>query len=283
MKLGFLAFGLSDIAKAGQFGFPGIEMDANAFGNLAEPVAEATIEETKALCATHGVEITAIAFYDIAWTAAVQPDPLPYYRNLIQLAKALDVPVISSMSGFDGSLDWKGNLELFGKRFGPICAQAEEHGLKIALENWMGVGGPPPQKPCNFGGGPAIWDALFEAVPSEALGLEFDPSHLYWQGIDHIRALKEYQAKVFHVHAKDTEMLPEERYRWGTYASPFRFRIPGYGGIDWTRFVATLDEIGYTGGVAIEHEDPIYSGDRFDEGLQRGHHVLFPLVHPGGK
>src|SRR4028119_106244 len=137
MKLGFLALGLSDIAKAGQFGFPGIEMDANAFGNLAEPVAEATIEEAKALCATHNVEITAIAFYDVAWTPAVQADPQPYYRNLMQLAKTLDVPVISSMSGFDGSLDWKGNLELFKKRFESVCAQAEEHGLKIALENWM--------------------------------------------------------------------------------------------------------------------------------------------------
>jgi sugar phosphate isomerase/epimerase len=186
------------------------------------------------------------------------------------------------MSGFDGARDWKGNLELFAQRFAPICDEAQGRGLQIALENWMALGGPPPQKPGNFGGGPAIWDALFEAVPSEVLGLEFDPSHLYWQGIDHIRALREYAPRVFHVHAKDTEMLPEERYRWGAYAAPFRFRIPGYGEIDWTRFVATLDEIGYTGGVAIEHEDPIYSGDRFDEGLVRGHAVLSRLVQPTG-
>lgn len=255
-------------------------MGAGAFGDLAEPVAGATIEEAKAHCATHNVEITALAFYDLAWIPAVQADPLPFYRNLIALAKALDVRVIASMSGFDGSLDWQGNLELFAKRFSPTCTLAQDNGIHISLENWMSLGGPPPQKPGNFGGGPAIWDALFEAVPSPALGLEFDPSHLHWQGIDHIRALREYAPKVFHVHAKDTEMLPEERYRWGAYASPFRFRIPGYGEIDWTRFVATLDEIGYTGGGAIEHEDPIYSGDRFDEGLRRGHHVLFPLIHP---
>lgn len=278
MKLGFLAHSVRDIKKAAQFGFTGIELSVGAFGPLSE--APLHLEEAQSLCATHGVEITALAFYDLAWTPAVQADPQTAYIRAFDIAQKLGVRVVASMSGFDGSLDWKGNLELFQKRFQPICQQAQERGLQIALENWMGVYGPPPQKPCNFGGGPAIWDALFEAVPSPALGLEFDPSHLYWQGIDHIRALKEYQSKVFHVHAKDTEMLPEERYRWGAYSSPFRFRIPGYGEIDWTRFIATLDEIGYNGGIAIEHEDPIYSDERFDEGLIRGHQVLFPLVHP---
>jgi hypothetical protein len=43
---------------------------------------------------------------------------------------------------------------------------------------------------------------------------------------------------------------------------------------------SALDEIGYRGGIAIEHEDPIYSGDRFDEGLVRGWQVLNPLIHP---
>jgi sugar phosphate isomerase/epimerase len=281
MKLGFLAHSVSDIEKAQRLGFPGLELGAGAFGALAESAPDAdALAQAKSLCAKHNVEITALAFYDLAWTPAVQAEPLAAYRRVFDIAEALGVRVIASMSGFDGARDWKGNLQLFAERFAPICDEAEGRGLKIALENWMALGGPPPQKPANFGGGPAIWDALFEAVPSEALGLEFDPSHLFWQGIDHIRALREYSQKVFHVHAKDTEMLPEERYRWGAYAGPFRFRIPGYGEIDWTRFVATLDEIGYEGGVAIEHEDPIYSGDRFDEGLRRGHHVLFPLVHP---
>ena len=61
----------------------------------------------------------------------------------------------------------------------------------------------------------------------------------------------------------------------------FRFRIPGYGAINWSEFISALDEIGYTGGVAIEHEDDVYSGERFDEGLARGHQTLAPLIHPG--
>ncbi|MBC8075633.1 MAG: sugar phosphate isomerase/epimerase, partial [Chloroflexales bacterium] len=135
----------------------------------------------------------------------------------------------------------------------------------------------------NMGGSPDTWDAMFAAVPSPALGLEFDPSHRFWQGIDHLRALHEYPDRIYHVHAKDTELLPERRYRAGINDTSFRFRIPGYGGIDWTTFIAALDEIGYSGGVAIEHEDPIYSGARFDEGLTRGWQTLFPLIHPSSE
>lgn len=62
--------------------------------------------------------------------------------------------------------------------------------------------------------------------------------------------------------------------------TPFRFRIPGDGVIDWPAFVSTLDELGYTGGVAIEHEDDRYAGARFDEGPLRGLEVLRPLVRP---
>jgi sugar phosphate isomerase/epimerase len=144
----------------------------------------------------------------------------------------------------------------------------------------MGFGARLPFKPTNMGGSPDTWDAWFRAVPSKALGLEFDPSHLYWQGIDHIRAIHEFKDRVYHVHAKDTELFPERRYRGGVNGNYFRFRIPGYGAINWAEFISALDEIGYTGGVAIEHEDDVYSGDRFDEGLVRGRQVLDPLIHP---
>ena len=283
MTLGFLTSKLEDIELAAQLGFTGVELGTGALAAGTSAEREAKLEQARALCAKTGIEVTAIAFYDISWSSEVQADPLPGYLAAFEAAEALGVKVISSMSGFDASLDWDGNLELFQKRFTPISEAAGEKGLRIALENWVSVGGPPPQRPINFGGSPAIWDALFERVPSEALGLEFDPSHLYWQGIDHVRALKQFAGRVYHVHAKDTEMLPEERYRWGHYGSSYRFRIPGYGAIDWTQFIGTLNEIGYEGGVAIEHEDPVYTGERFVEGLRRGHDVLYPLFYPGVK
>jgi len=286
MKLAFLTQAVADIEKAARLGFGGIELYVNAFGDpLTGSLDTVLIDEAERLCTAHSIQITALAYYDMAFKSrafnALSPDAcLAPYDRVFDAAERLGVSTIASMSGFDAGLDWNGNVQLFADRFGPITAAAERRGLRLALENWMGFWGRLPFKPSNMGGSPDTWDAWFRAVPSPALGLEFDPSHLYWQGIDHLRALREFKDRIYHVHAKDTELLPERRYRGGVNGDYFRFRIPGYGEINWPAFISALDEIGYTGGVAIEHEDPIYSEDRFDEGLMRGFQVLDPLVRP---
>jgi sugar phosphate isomerase/epimerase len=282
MKLSFLTGTINDLEKAARLGFDGIELQATAFGNIAiQKPDKVAIDHARQLVEQHKVDITAIAYYGLAFGHfETEADIQRAYEHVFDIAEALGVRVIASMSGFDAGRDWQSNLQLFADRFGPIAEMAARRGLLIALENWMSVSGHLPFKPINFGGSPDTWDALFKAVPEKALGLEFDPSHLYWQGIDHIRALREFRDRVHHVHAKDTEMLPERRYRGGINGDYFRFRIPGYGEINWPQFISTLDEIGYTGNMAIEHEDPIYCDERFDEGLVRGWQVLNPLLHP---
>lgn len=281
MQLGFLTATTDDIAKAAQLGFDTVELNVRAFGNPAVATLDpGMVAQAHALCAQHRITISALAYYDLAFQPPAEAVIPTAYTRVFAVAEALGVRIITSMSGFDATRDWGGNLQLFADRFGPVAALAEQHGMQVAFENWMGFGGQLPFKPQNMGGAPDTWDAWFRAVPSLALGLEFDPSHLYWQGIDHLRVLHEFKDRIYHVHAKDTEMLPERRYRGGVNGDYYRFRIPGYGAIDWAAFISALDEIGYTGSIAIEHEDPIYSGARFDEGLQRGWQTLHPLIHP---
>ncbi len=258
---------------------------ADAFGDAAAGSLDAdAIAEAKRLAARHSVEVTALAYYDLAFRPPAPEVVTTAYERVFDAADALGVQVIASMSGFDPDRDWDGNVRLFAERFAPVAERAERRGLRVALENWMGFGGRLPFRPVNMGGSPSTWDAWFAAVPSPALGLEFDPSHLYWQGIDHVRALRQYAGRVHHVHAKDTQLLPERRYRDGVNGTSFRFRIPGYGEINWPEFISALNEIGYDGGVAIEHEDEVYGwpsgGEWFDEGLVRGWQVLQPLIHP---
>lgn len=285
MRFGFLSGDVADIAKAARLGFDGIELKTEAFGDVRSgPLDPDRLREAKDLAAQHGVTITAVAYYGLAFDPPPAADVTAAYGRVFDAAEALGVAVVASMSGFDPDRDWDGNVRLFADRFGPVAEQAEGRGVRLALENWMGFGGRLPFRPRNMGGSPDTWDAWFAAVPSPALGLEFDPSHLYWQGIDHLRALRDYAGRVYHVHAKDTETLPERRYRAGVNGLPFRFRIPGYGEIDWTAFITALNEVGYDGGVAIEHEDEVYGwhegGERFDEGLVRGWQTLQPLIHP---
>ncbi|GLV57973.1 hypothetical protein KDH_48070 [Dictyobacter sp. S3.2.2.5] len=283
MKLSFLTANVNDLEKAAKLGFDGIELNIRAFGNPANgPLDKDAIANARQLANKYHVGIHSVAFYDVSGRQYNEnPDlALPAYERVFDALEALELDVVASMGGFDASKDWNGNIQLFADRFGPVAEAAEKRGVKIAFENWMSVHGRLPFKPVNIGGSPDTWDAMFKAVPSRALGLEFDPSHLYWQGIDHIRALHEFKDRIYHVHAKDTEMLPERRYRGGVNGDYFRFRIPGYGEINWPQFISALDEIGYTGDIAIEHEDPVYWNDKFDEGLDRGWHVLNPLIHP---
>lgn len=281
MQLGFLTSSVEDVEKAARLGFDAVELNIRALGDPADGALEqARVEQVRLLCAQHHVTITALAYYDMAFQPPAESAVQRVYEHVFDVATALGVQVVTSMSGFDASRDWAGNLQLFAERFGPVAQLAEGRGLRVAFENWMGFWGHLPFKPMNMGGSPDTWDAWFQAVPSPALGIEFDPSHLYWQGIDHLRALREYKDRIYHVHAKDTEMLLERRYRGGVNGDYFRFRIPGFGEINWPAFISALDEIGYTGGIAIEHEDPIYSGERFDEGLVRGRQLLYPLIHP---
>ena len=130
---------------------------------------------------------------------------------------------------------------------------AAGHGVRLMIENcpmenWQRFG-----LPGNYAYSPELWEALFNEVPAEAFGLNFDPSHLYWLGIDYLRAAKEFAPKIFHAHAKDTEFLADGAYRYGTFGRQiepipwksgwWRYRIPGLGRIDWRTLV-----IGAAGG-----------------------------------
>ena len=92
------------------------------------------------------------------------------------------------------------------RRWPPI---AESKQVRLAFENW-------PRNGTMLATTPELWDAMFTAVPSPALGLCYDPSHLYWQGIEYIQPIWDFRDRIYHAHAKDTEILTA-RNRYGTY------------------------------------------------------------------
>ncbi len=123
---------------------------------------------------------------------------------------------------------------------------------------------------------PASLLRLREAV-SPMLGANFDPSHLIWQGMDPVVALKELKGAVYHFHAKDTYVDPYNKAKngvldTGSYGSlldrSWSFRTVGYGSNleVWKDMMATLRLIGYDGAVSIEHEDGLMS---VKEGLEK--------------
>ncbi|MDQ1913443.1 sugar phosphate isomerase/epimerase [Paenibacillus sp. GD4] len=137
---------------------------------------------------------------------------------------------------------------------GRVLEAAEKNGVNIAVENCPLMG--------NIAISPEMWTLLFECLDSPRFGIAYDPSHLIWQFMDPYAPIRELGRRIFHVHAKDTEIDRDRLRRTGilTDFTWWRYRLPGLGELDWTRFFSALHEIGYTAAVSIEHEDPVWSG-----------------------
>ncbi|MBN2852987.1 MAG: sugar phosphate isomerase/epimerase [Clostridia bacterium] len=144
---------------------------------------------------------------------------------------------------------------------------AKNHGIrKIALEMHPGF--------CVYN--PQSLLKLRKAV-GDIIGSNFDPSHLFWQGIDPVKAIRELKDCIFHFHAKDTKVCPVNTPVNGVldikpYSDEINrswvFRTVGYGHdlSVWKDIFSTLQMIGYEGAISIEHEDSLMS---VDEGLRK--------------
>ena len=241
--------------------------------------------EAVALCKTQGLPLYATSGLvppDLSKDAARQEEIIKVVKAGIDFAAANGLQVITHLIGRDTSLSGDENIALFKEVYTPIAAYAEAKGIRLAFENW-------PRNGTMLAITPELWDGMFNAVPSPALGLCYDPSHLYWLGIEYIQPIRDFADRIYHAHAKDTEILLDGRNRYGIYgrqlngtapASWWRYRLPGYGHVDWYRYLDTLYQVGYDGVLSVEHEDPVWSDtpEQALRGLQLARQFLLPLL-----
>ena len=279
MQLGYLTqFSEDELKLASSIGFDGLEVHAKSWGDAVQSAdgRKEAAKQAKDLTAKYGITITALAFYERGFDPAVR---IPAYKNVIDLCAEMGVGVIATLTGGDPEKSLEDNIPIWADAFKEVAKAAEDKDVKIAFENWPGLAGYPPVRSINFGYHPQAWEMMFDAVDSPALGLEFDPSHLVWQFVDYIAAVKLFGSRIHHVHLKDTEILDGKLSENGFFSRGWwRYRIPGFGVIDWAEFISALKEVGFDGGAAIEHEDPIFSGERRVEGLQLGCNHLRPMI-----
>ncbi len=208
-----------------------------------------------------GVEISALGYY---------PNPLvpdeeeagfyiEHIKAVIRASAMLGVGKMNTFIGRDPSRSVEENWPVFEERWPPIIEYAEQQGVQVGIENcpmlftadeWPGGK--------NLAYCPAIWRRMFEAVPSDHFGLNYDPSHLVWQGIDYVSPLREFADRIFHVHAKDARVDAEGLDEVGVLGHPLQFhtpKLPGLGDVEWGRFFSFLTDTGYDGAVAVEVED----------------------------
>lgn len=202
-----------------------------------------------------GVEISCLSYYanPLAGNAEAE-EYAAYMEKLIDAAHLMSVPYISTFTGYSPGHHIGENLDMFAAIFKPLLKTAQEKGVGILLENTPMMAG--HSYGGNFAFSPEHWEMIFDKLPDENLGLNFDPSHLFWMGIDYNISFRIFRERIFHFQAKDSEILLENLRICGIYGSNwFRYRLPGHGSIDWKALLATMHETGYEGVISVENED----------------------------
>ncbi len=307
MKLGFLTaclpqVGLEDLLTwASAQGFQTIELaawpvkssrDYQARQINAARFTPSDAARVKDLLAATGMTVSAMAYYDNNLDRSLKRRKFyhAHLKAVIRAAQLLDVRLVGTFVGARPDRSADENMKEIGRTFRGLAKYASDHGVKLMIENCPMEGWQRFGLPGNYAYSPELWEALFNEVPSDNFGLNFDPSHLYWLGIDYLRAAKEFAPKIFHAHAKDAEFLSDGAFRHGVLGRQLKpvpwksgwwqYRIPGLGAIDWKRLIAVLMESGYDNVLSIEHEDPVWEGseEKVKEGLTLGYRHLSQFV-----
>lgn len=261
MGVGFCTrFSEERVKFAKEAGFDCLEIFAG--GELdPEKASDEDVKRSRGILDRYGVGVATVFHYEnYAENTEVAAR---HFRRTMDFCKMLGTRIITCNAWVPaGKLEEQ--LPFYKRVFSRFAEWAEDLGMKVAIENC-------PHGMRNIAFSPLAWEKMFEAVPSQAIGLEFDPSHLVFQGIDYVEPIYDFADRIYAFHAKDTEILHRELRRQGNLVPGWwRFRIPGWGDVDWQKVFIALNDIGYRGHIVIEHEDPVFSGERTDEGLRLG-------------
>ena len=279
MQLGLVSAILPDMnfeelcAFAGEYGIECLEVACWPVGKAERRYAgvshidvdkldDVKVSKIKQCLAKNGVEISSLGYYPNPLDPEKGPAAVEHIHKLIDASKKLDVNMVTTFIGRDSKKTVEENLELVRKVWPPIVEKARDLNVKIAIENCPMLFGP-DQWPGgqNLMTTPANWRRIFEILPYDNFGINYDPSHFVWQMIDYIKPLYEFRDKIFHVHYKDIKVYPEKLQEVGIMGYPLDFmspKLPGLGDVDWGKYVSALTDIGYNGYTCIEIEDKAF-------------------------
>lgn len=215
-----------------------------------------------------GVQISSLAFYPNTMDGDLEKrqNNIAHLKKVIHMSALLGVHMVTTFIGRDQNKTVEENLELFKEIWPSIIAYAESEGVKVAIENCpMLFGAEQWPGGQNLFTTPNLWRKMFEIIPSENFGINYDPSHFIWQQMDYIRPLYEFKDRIFHVHCKDIKLYPDKLNDVGIMAYPLEYmspKLPGLGDVNWGKYVSALTDIGYDSFVCVEVEDKAFESSK---------------------
>ena len=224
---------------------------------------------------SNGIRVGSVDLQD--WHGLISEDPAHQKASLeanstfiSECAKFGVTNYFAVMLPKDASKKRSENFDLMMNSLGKLAKILEANSGRLVIEGWPGAGA----LCCT----PEGYRACLNDT-SDAIGINYDPSHLIRMGIDPIRFLKEFPNRVYHVHGKDCIVNQEAMYEFGSEQpstfdeghdfgnSVWRYTIPGHGITPWTEVFSILKSAGYKGAVSIELEDENFNGSEAGEKL----------------
>jgi sugar phosphate isomerase/epimerase len=309
MKIGlftatFLEMKLEEVLKmAAKHGYQAVEIPAftgNGQLDIDEIVKGDAAKKLLALVADNGLVISALANHtegqlvlgpygkdtDVFCKGSKEEKITFGSERMIKTAQAANALGVSVVTGFIGcenfgrffpfpySRGWADMEQEFVERWGKILDKFGEYGVRFAHE-------PHPNQ--------LVYDidTALRAVElmggRKEFGFNFDPANLVYLGIDVENFIDLLKGKIYHVHAKDGELVSHNIARsgmipqgdWQRLGRGFRFRIPGWGSVPWKKVITELSMIGYDYVMSYEHEDVTMSRQ---DGIEKTIAYLKPLM-----
>ena len=248
-----------------------------------EDMTPARAGEIAGALAAKGLAVSGLGYYPnpLHPDAAHRDTVIAHLKKVITAAGMMQVAVVNTFLGGDRTLTVDQNWVRARQIFPAIVAHARDCGVTLAFENcpmifshdeWPGGH--------NIAYAPKVWRRIFEEW-GDAVGMNFDPSHLVWQMIDQQRFIGEFGSRMVHVHAKDLMIDRDGLYEHGILSLGMGWqvpRMPGLGEVNWAMVFSALYRAGYDGPVIIEHEDRNFEGS--DEKIKRGFLLARDVLRP---
>lgn len=218
----------------------------------------------KALADEHQFSISAISVFGNPLTGAGDnADTLASWERLIDHAHLFGTNVVSGFTGRITDRPIDESISKFQQVFGELAKRAADKDVRLAFEN-CDMGGTWERGDWNIAHNPTAWEMMFNAVPADNIGLEWEPCHQMVSLIDPIPQLRKWAGKVFHVHGKDATIAWDIVKEHGVHGpKPFVWhRTPGFGDSNWSDIITILRQHGFKGSIDIEGwHDPVYKNE----------------------
>lgn len=240
-------------------GFESIEL--TFWRNLGGLDLAAVAREVKEAIGGRDVVVSSLGIYGNPLESGPEDrETLRGWEALIDHASLFGAGIVAGFAGRLRGQPIDASLPRFAEVYGPLARRAADRGVRLAFEN-CSMGGDWRSGDWNIAHSPAAWEKMFDAVPAENVGLEWEPCHQMVLLIDPLPQLRKWVGKIFHLHGKDATILHDVvRTRGIGGPEPFAFhRTPGFGDTNWTDVISELRRGGYRGSIDIEGwHDPVY-------------------------